>query len=78
MDMAIGARRRTTEVAHNVAEKAPSVHKAVTEKAADALRDIDVPETIRDVAQKVGDSEGAKKVKKVAKQAAMGLDTNAG
>ena len=78
MDMAIGARRRTVEVAQNVAEKAPSVAKAATNKAADVLHDADVPDTLRDVAQKVGESDGAKKAKKVAKQVAADLDTNTG
>jgi hypothetical protein len=78
MDMASAARRKGAEVAHGVIEKAPSVATAVTHKAADVLHDADVPDTVRDVALEVGDSDGAKKAKKVAKQVAAGLDANAG
>jgi hypothetical protein len=78
MDIASADRRKTAEVAHDLMEEAPSVAKAVTDKATDVLDDADVPGTVRDVAQKVGESDGAKKAKKVAKQVAADLDTNTG
>jgi hypothetical protein len=73
MDMASAARRKTAEVAHDVIDKAPSVAKAATHKAADMLHDADVPETVRDAAVQVGDSQVAKKAKRVAGQVAAGL-----
>jgi len=72
MDMASAARRKTAEVAHDVMDKAPSVAKAATHKAADMLHDADVPGKVRDVAVQVGDSDLAKKTKRVARQAAAG------
>ncbi len=72
MDMASAARRRTAEVAHDVIDKAPSVAKAATHKAADMLHDADVPAKVRDAAVQVGDSDIAKKTKRVARQAAAG------
>jgi hypothetical protein len=61
-----------------VIDKAPAVAKAATHKAADMLHDAEVPETVRDAAVQLGDSQVAKKAKKVAKQVAAGLDANAG
>jgi hypothetical protein len=84
MDMASGARRKAAEVAHDVMDvahdvidKAPSAAKAATHKAADVLQANDVPETVRDVALQVGDSQVAKKAKRVAGQVAAGLGTDA-
>lgn len=78
MDMASATRRKGSEVAHDVIEKAPSVAKAATHKAADVLHDAEVPNSVRDVALKVGGSDGAKKAKRVVKQVAANLDTSAG
>jgi hypothetical protein len=78
MDIASAAGRKGAEVAHDVIEKAPSVAKTATHKAADVLHDADVPDTVRDLARKVGDSNGAKKAKRVVKQVTAGLDANAG
>jgi hypothetical protein len=77
MDMASGARRKVAEVAHDVIDKAPSAAKAATHKAADVLHDADGPETVRHVARQVGDSQAAKKAKRVAGQVAAGLGTDA-
>ena len=68
MDMASGARRMTAEVAHDVIDKAPSVAKAATHKAADMLHDADVSARVRDAAVHVGDSDVAKKAKRAVKQ----------
>jgi hypothetical protein len=73
MDVASGARRKAVEVAHDVIDKTPSVAKAATHKAADVLQGADVPETVRDVAQHVGDSPIVTKAKSVAGQVAAGL-----
>ena len=73
MDMAAGARRTAAEVAHDVIEKTPSVAKAATHKASDVLQHADVPDTMRDVAQHVGDSPIMTKAKSVAGQVAAGL-----
>jgi len=73
MDMAVGARRKAGEVAHDVIGKTPSVAKAATHKAADVLHHADVPETVRDVAQHVGDSPLVAKAKNTAGQVAAGL-----
>jgi hypothetical protein len=78
MDMALGARRRTVEVAHSVVENAPSVAKAAISKAADLIHDADVPETVRDVAHAVTNSDSATKAKSVVKQAAASTGTAAG
>jgi hypothetical protein len=73
MDMASGARRKATEVAHGVIDKTPSMAKAATNKAGDVLHDADVPETVRDLAQHVGDSPLVKKAQSVAGHVAAGL-----
>ena len=78
MDMATGAGRKTAEVAHDVMDRAPSVAKAATHKGADVLHDADVPETVRDMAQPMGDSDSAKKVKRVVKRVASISDTPPG
>jgi hypothetical protein len=72
MDIASSARRKTLEVAHDVIDNAPSVAKAATHKAADILHDADFPAKVRDAAVQVGDSNGAKKAKRVARQVAAG------
>ena len=72
MDMASAARRKTAEVAHDVIDKTPAVANAAIHKAADMLHDADVPGKIRDAAVQVGDSDVAKKTKRVAKQVAAG------
>ncbi|HEY5023663.1 MAG TPA: hypothetical protein VII76_01690 [Acidimicrobiales bacterium] len=66
MDLASGARRKAAEVAHDVIEKAPSVAKAATHKAVDAIHDADMSEVARDVAIHVGDSPLATKARSVA------------
>jgi ATP-dependent Zn protease len=73
MDMASGARRKAGEVAHDVMEKAPTVAKAATHKAADMIHDADMSEAVRDVAIHVGESPLATKAKSVAGQVAAGL-----
>jgi hypothetical protein len=73
MDMAAGARRKASEVAHDVIDKTPSVAKAATHKASDVLEHAEVPETVREVAQHLGDSPIATKAKSVAGQVAAGL-----
>ncbi len=73
MDMASAVRRKGAEVAHDVIDKAPSVAKKATHKAADVLHDADVPGRMRDVALQVGDSDVAEKAKSVAGQVAGGL-----
>jgi predicted dinucleotide-binding enzyme len=78
MDMATGAGRKTAEVAHDVMDKAPSVAKAATHRAADVLHDADVPETVRDMARQMGDSDSAKKVKRVVKHVASVSDIHPG
>jgi len=77
MDLASGARRKAAEVAHDVIDKVPSVAKAATHKAADVLHDADVPAKVRDAAAQVSDSPVAKKTKKVTRQVAAGLGTDA-
>jgi hypothetical protein len=76
MDMASSARRKTAQVAYDVIDKAPAVAKAATHKAADMLHDAEVPETVRDAAVQLGDSQVAKKAKRVAGQVAAGLGTD--
>ena len=70
MDMASAARRKTAEVAHDVIDKAPATAKAATHKAANMLHDADVPAKVRDAAVQAGDSDIAKKTKRVARRAA--------
>ena len=72
MDIASAGRRKTAEVAHDVIDKAPSVAKVVTHKAAAMLHDADLPGTARDAAVQVGDSGVAKKTKRVARRVAAG------
>jgi len=73
MDIAASARRKASKVAHDVIDRAPSVAKAATHKAADAVHDADVSDSVRAVAAHVGDSQVGKKTKRVAGQVASGL-----
>ena len=73
MDMASGARRKTAQVAHDVIEKAPAFAKAAKHKGADMLHDAEVPETLRDAAAHVGDSQMAMNAKTIVGQVAAGL-----
>jgi len=72
MDLASGARRKTAAVAHDVIDKAPSVAKAATHKAAELIHDADVPAKVRDGLVQVGHTDFSKKAKGVARQAAEG------
>jgi hypothetical protein len=73
LDIASSARRKAAGVAHDVIDRAPGVAKGATHRAADMLQDADLPEAFRDAAQHVGDSQPAKKAKKVAGQVAASL-----
>jgi hypothetical protein len=68
MDLASAGRRKVAGVAHDVIDKAPSVAKAATHKAADVIHDAEMPETVRGVALHVGDSPLVTRAKAVAGQ----------
>ena len=73
MDLASASRRKVAGVAHDVIDKAPSVAKAATHKAADVLHDAEVPEALRGAAAQVGDSQMAKNARTIVGQVAAGL-----
>jgi hypothetical protein len=73
MDMASGVRRKTARVAQGVIDKAPTVAKAATHKAADMLHDAEGPEALRGAAVQVGDSQIAQNAKTIVGQVAAGL-----
>ena len=68
MDIASAARRKGAEVAHDVIDKAPSVAKAASHKAAGLIHDADVSARVRGAAVQGSDSDVTGKAKSIVEE----------